>query len=136
MQARGKYKTRQKEAVQAFFVSQPQQCFSAEEIYEHLTGQGMDVGKTTIYRAITNLCEEGVLRRYAPTGVGDAAYYQYNPCNHHHLHIRCVSCGTLAHIDCNATALFCQHISSHHHFELDEGQTVLMGRCKQCTNEK
>lgn len=134
MLERKRYKTKQQEAVLAFFQAGQERCFTAEEAYAHLGESGMDVGKTTVYRAITRLCEEGVLRRYTPAESGDAAFYQYNSCKDNHLHIRCRVCGELAHMDCEAVEGFCRHIASHHGFQLDEGQTVLVGLCGRCAS--
>jgi len=132
MLERREYKTKQKKAVQAFFLERHERCFTAEEVYIHLGNSGMEVGRTTVYRSIARLCGEGTLRRYIPPDTGNAACYQYNPCGNPHLHIRCTSCGGLAHVDCEEARAFCRHIASHHGFALDEGQTILMGRCKQC----
>ncbi len=134
MLERGRYKTKQQEAILAFFEAGRDRCFTAEEAHAHLGESGMDVGKTTVYRAITRLCEEGVLRRYTPAESGDAACYQFNSCQDRHLHIRCRGCGELAHMDCEAVEGFCRHIASHHGFQLDEGQTVLVGLCQQCAS--
>lgn len=131
---RRRYKTKQQEAVLAFFEGGQDRCFTVEEAHAHLVGSGTDMGKTTVYRAITRLCEEGVLRRYTPVESGDAAFYQYNSCKDKHLHIRCRVCGELAHMDCEAVESFCRHIASHHGFQLDEGQTVLVGLCRPCAS--
>lgn len=132
MLERGRYKTKQQRAVLAFFEAGKERCFTVEEVHAHLSDSGREVGLTTVYRAITRLCEEGVLRRYTPAEIGDAAYYQYNSCKDNHLHIRCSSCGDLAHMDCEEVEDFCRHIASHHGFQLDEGQTVLVGLCRRC----
>ncbi|NLV58030.1 MAG: transcriptional repressor [Clostridiales bacterium] len=132
MLERGRYKTKQQRAVLAFFEAGKERCFTVEEVHAHLSDSGREVGLTTVYRAITRLCEEGVLRRYTPAEIGDAAYYQYNSCKDNHLHIRCSSCGDLAHMDCEEVEGFCRHIASHHGFQLDEGQTVLVGLCRRC----
>ncbi len=136
MKERGKYQTRQQEAVAAFLRAAPSGCLTAEEVHARLSASGLDVGKTTVYRAMTRLCEEGKLRRYAPSGTGEAAQYQWNPCEHDHLHIRCLGCGLLEHLSCDEVGEFCRHILSHHGFELDEGQTILYGRCKRCAEER
>ena len=132
MIGRGRYHTKRKEAVRAFFMERRERCFTAEEVYNHLGGCGMEVGRTTVYRSISRLCEEGMVRRYAPPGTGGAACYQYNPCSDPHLHLRCVSCGGIAHVDCEEASAFSRHIANQHGFALDERQTVLVGRCKQC----
>ena len=73
MSQRGTYQTRQQEAVCALFAARPQECLTAEEAYQALKLTGEDVGKTTVYRAISRLCQAGRLRRYAPHESGEAA---------------------------------------------------------------
>lgn len=138
MSQRGTYQTRQQEAVCALFAARPQECLTAEEAYQALKLTGEDVGKTTVYRTISRLCQAGRLRRYAPHESGEAARYQHNPCAHSHLHIRCVQCGALEHLTCGEAEAFARHLGQHHGFTLDEGQTILYGRCAACRqkNEK
>lgn len=129
---RGTYQTRQQDAVAELFARQPESCLTAEEAYRQLKNDGMDVGKTTVYRAITRLCELGRLRRYMSQGRGNASRYQHNPCTECHLHIRCIHCGALAHLDCDAVDSFARHLMRDHGFTLDEGQTMLYGICAAC----
>ncbi len=126
---RGQYQTRQKEAVAAYFRQRPEDCLTADELYAAL---GADVGMTTVYRAVSRLCEEGVLRRYAPQSAGGAALYQLNPCLESHMHIRCVACGKLTHLHCDEVHAFAAHLEQRHGFALDEGRTVLYGLCEDC----
>lgn len=132
MAQRGTYQTRQQEAVCSLFASRPNDCLTAEEAYQALLQSGLDVGKTTVYRAVTRLCQEGRLRRYAPQARGEAARYQHDPCGRSHLHIRCIDCGCLAHLHCDEAEAFARHIGQHHGFALDEGRTVLYGLCDAC----
>ena len=131
---RGTYQTKQQEAIENLFSSLGQDCITADEAYRRLVEQGLEIGKTTVYRAITRLCQAGRLRRYAPHERGDAAHYQYNPCTESHLHIRCTFCGALAHLHCEEGEAFAAHLTHHHGFTLDEGQTILYGVCENCQN--
>ncbi|MDD3411165.1 MAG: transcriptional repressor [Eubacteriales bacterium] len=133
MPERGRYQTRQKEAITDYFKERPEECLTADELYAALES---DVGMTTVYRAISRLCEEGVLRKYAPQNAGEAALYQLNPCRESHLHIRCVECGKLAHLHCDEVREFGTHLRSHHGFELDEKQTILYGLCEECARRR
>lgn len=63
MPQRGTYQTRQQEAVCALFASRPEDCLTAEEAYQALFKAGSDVSKTTVYRAISRLCQTGRLDR-------------------------------------------------------------------------
>ena len=136
MATRGAYQTRQQEAVAALFQQRPADCLTPEEAYAALEGQGHEIGKTTVYRAIARLCENGVLRRYFSHESGEAALYQFNPCRESHLHIRCVGCGALEHLHCEEVEAFKAHLTQHHGFSLDEGQTVLYGLCEKCGRER
>lgn len=129
MAGRGTYQTKQKEMVAEYFANRPDACVTAEDVYAAL---GADVGMTTVYRAVSRLCDEGFLRRYAPQGAGEASIYQLNPCQESHLHIRCVDCGKLAHLHCDVVHDFSEHLLGNHGFVLDEGQTVLYGHCEEC----
>jgi len=132
MSQRGNYQTRQQEAIEALFRAHAEDCMTAEEVHKALAENGMDIGKTTVYRAITRLCQTGSLRRYAAHDSGAAAHFQYNPCRESHLHIRCTHCGALAHLHCDEVEAFSQHLTHHHGFALDEGQTILYGLCESC----
>ncbi len=133
---RGTYQTRQQEAVEALFASREQTCLTAEEAHQLLSERGLDIGKTTVYRTITRLCQAGRLRRYSPHERGEAAHYQYNPCQESHLHIRCIHCGALAHLQCEEVDAFASHLTQHHGFTLDEGQTILYGCCEGCRTKQ
>jgi len=132
MSQRGSYQTRQQEAIEGLFARRTNECMTAEEAHQALIANGLDIGKTTVYRAIARLCQTGRLRKYAAPSSGEAARFQYNPCQESHLHIRCVHCGALAHLHCEEVEAFTQHLSCHHGFTLDEGQTILYGCCESC----
>lgn len=136
MATRGIYQTRQQDAVAELFKERPQDCLTAEEAYLALEERGLTIGKTTVYRAVTRLCECGRLRRYAAHESGEAARYQLNPCMETHLHIRCMDCGELDHLHCDETEAFRAHLLEHHGFLLDEAQTVLYGRCESCRRKE
>ncbi len=136
MPQRGSYQTKQQEAVSALFAERSGECLTAEEAYRALCEAGLDVGKTTVYRAIARLCKSGRLRRYAPHESGEAALYQYDPCAQSHLHIRCVHCGALEHLHCAEVDAFARHLHLHHSFSLDEGRTILYGCCEACKGKE
>lgn len=136
MSTRRAYQTRQQEAVIRLFHQRPEDCLSAEEVYQLLDAKGLSIGKTTVYRSLTRLCDSGALRRYAPQSSGECARFQLNPCNESHLHIRCVDCGQLAHLHCDEMEQFKNHIHQSHGFILDESQTMLYGLCQDCRRKE
>ena len=136
MPPRGDYQTERKDAVEAYFKQHADQCLTAEECCRYLSDHGMAIGKTTIYRAVTKLCDAGRLRRYMPSEQGKAALYQFNACKEHHLHMVCRMCGALEHLHCDDAEHFCSHLLKEHRFVLDESQTVLYGYCAACAEKQ
>ena len=132
MSQRGAYQTRQQEAIEKLFSARPEECLTAEEAYHALIEEGMEIGQTTVYRSIARLCQSGRLRKYVSQTSGQAALFQFNPCRESHLHIRCIHCGALEHLHCEEVESFSRHLTQHHGFTLDEGQTILYGCCEHC----
>ena len=133
---RGNYQSRRVEAVENCFAKRPEACLAVEDVYRLLQEEQVQLGKTTVYRAIARLCEEGVLRRYASGEHDGAALYQYTPCAHAHLHIRCLKCGKIGHLDCDEVESFTAHLQGEHGFRLDDGQSMLYGVCKECASHE
>ncbi|MBP3542657.1 MAG: transcriptional repressor [Lachnospiraceae bacterium] len=128
------YRTRQREAILEFLKRSGSHHVSIEEVLEHLKAEGEKVGRTTIYRYMEKLTEEGTLRKYfIEEGVG--ACYQYvdsaQGC-HEHFHLKCLKCGKLLHVECDYLNKVGEHIGEHHGFVVDNTKTVLYGVCKDC----
>ncbi len=85
---------------------------------------------------IEMLAEEGVLRKYILDGKSSACYQylgEHATCQEH-FHLKCLSCGTLFHVQCTFLDEMQAHIAAHHHFQIDHTKTVLYGYCEQCQN--
>lgn len=129
------YKTRQRDLIFEFFVANKEKHVTADEVLEHLKGQGNSVGKSTVYRYLDRLVNEGKVRKYyIEEGMG--ACYQYvgdkEECNNH-FHLKCIRCGRLIHIKCDYLSEVDEHISKHHDFKVDNTKTVLYGICNRCS---
>ena len=133
MNGRGNYQTRQMDVVLNYFKQAPDKCSTIEEVYRSLVNEGAAVGETTVYRAVARLLNAGILCKYPPPEKGEGTLYQYNTCKGNHLHIRCISCGMLAHLPCAEAHAFSAHLLEGHGFQLAEAQTVLYGICEKCT---
>ncbi|MBP3937605.1 MAG: transcriptional repressor [Clostridia bacterium] len=89
----------------------------------------VDANKTTVYRNLDRLAEEGAVMCY-----GDRTY-QYvgeQPDCHGHLHLKCAVCGRVYHLDCGFMDEIRRHIAGAHHFALQCEGSVLYGRCENC----
>ena len=95
---RGTYQTRQRRAVLEFLAQHAERQFTVDEL---LAAMGAAApGRSTAYRLLDRLAEEGAVRRFLPEGTHTAAY-QATATGHcdAHLHLKCVTCGKLIHLD-------------------------------------
>lgn len=134
------YQTEQKRVLLAYMKAHSEESFTIEELCERLK-QEMALtaapGKSTVYRIMPKLVEEGLVKRFVK-GNGRKFLYQM-VCGEHcdrHLHMKCSVCGKLYHMeDTESEALFWQ-VMRKHHFQLDEGRTVLFGQCEGCSGQE
>ena len=133
------YQTPARRALLALFAANPDRHFTAEQICALLcdTGSsGASIGKSTVYRQLTRLCEQKKLRRFEDvTPDGDAVHvYQYAADAHcdHHFHLKCLLCGQVFHLECDQTDALLTHVRAAHQFAVDCGSSILYGRCAAC----
>jgi len=128
------YNTKQREAILEFIISLDGAHVTAAQIAMHFEKKAAPVGRTTIYRHLDKLTEDGTLRRYVTDGLSGACYqYVENDKNNDAcLHLKCDSCGELMHLECDALDELEHHISTKHAFQVNIMKTVLYGRCEDC----
>lgn len=68
---RNNYNTKQRDEIVEFFSRHRGSCFTAKDI---ITSGEVTVGEATVYRTLTKLANQGVLKRF--TGDGSGACYQ------------------------------------------------------------
>ena len=128
------YKTSQREYVLNYLKDHKNDCLTVQEIFLGMQRLNMDIGKTTVYRCLDILVENGTVKKFIAE-TGDGASYQYtgenSECNHH-FHLKCVRCGEILHLDCEFMSEMERHIYSSHHFSLDNGKSILYGICESC----
>lgn len=122
------YRTDGKERLLAFLQEHADTPCTIEEIAAALPN-----GKSTLYRLMTGLVEDGTVRRFVK---GNSRQFTYqilggDDC-HDHLHLKCVDCGRVVHLDHDTTAFVEQQLLKRHHFAADERATMLFGRCEAC----
>lgn len=128
------YNTKYKYIIHSFFVENMNKHFTADEIYIKLKEKGIPVGKSTIYRQLEKLENEGEIIRYV-ISEGASCCYEYLDKNAHcdrHFHLKCSECKELFHVDCKFIDKMNTHIISHHNFEIDYTKTVFYGICEEC----
>lgn len=132
------YKTQQKEVLLDFLYAHRDTPMRVEEITESLQGACENApGKSTVYRLMGRLCEEGKVKRFEQ-GSSRTYLYQYvggEDC-HHHLHLRCLSCGKLLHMEHEQTERLLREIYGDAEFLVDQEETTLFGRCRSCCGKE
>ena len=140
------YMTPSRRAVLSLFYSHPHRQFTSEQVCTLLCKANEDgtalLGKSTVYRQLSKLCEEGRLTRTtAMDDMGGAVnVYQYKNREgqgESRFSLQCRLCGRVTPLDCEQTKTLMSHLREHHGFAV-EGDTVLCGVCRDCqaTNEK
>lgn len=121
------YRTHQRLALLGFLENNPERQYTIDEMIEQL---GEDApAKSTAYRIVKKLCDEGVIRRFSREGTAGAVYQLAGKCCcAEHLHIRCLECGLLIHLDRSAQ----DELTKNTGFVLDDERSMLYGRCAAC----
>lgn len=128
------YNRDRKEEIIALLSTESDLSFTAEQICEKVLGSGG--GKSTVYRIISSLVEEGVLKRISD-GKSRHVKYQYlgeKLCSEH-LHLKCRSCGRLIHLNKTASESIISSLESSEGFLIDCTE-ILSGSCTKCALAK
>ena len=131
------YKTKQRSGIESVLKLTDGRHFTADELMVLLAENGLNIGRTTVYRCLDRMAGEGKVRRYAQGG-GESACFQYVPENSEcaeHFHLKCTRCGRLFHIECETMNRLSKHILNEHGFKVDNFKTVLYGVCKECSKD-
>lgn len=133
---RGEYSTRQKRELLRFMKAHNLENFSVDEVVFHMQGEGAKVGRTTVYRYLEFLAEQGSVRKYQNAqGITQYQHVKDDGSCAHHFHMMCRQCGVLMHVDCELMQSLAQHIAQQHGFVLDPKESVLVGVCAKCAGK-
>lgn len=133
------YATEQKKILLDFLTKNSQQAFSVDELSEGMRkSYGDEIpGTSTIYRLMAKLVEEGTVRRFVK-GHSRRFVYQIVGGKHcrSHLHLKCMECGKLLHLDERVSDALLNQIRANNDFSVNEEETVLFGECSACAHQK
>ena len=125
------YNTEKRTEISALISKNSDKVFTIDEICSEILPDGK--GKSTVYRIISAMVDEGIVRRISD-GKNRHVSYQYlgvgSCCEH--LHLKCKSCGKLIHLDEDTSHLLLHSIRDARNFIIDDGAT-LFGRCVECS---
>lgn len=131
------YRTEQKKLLLEFLSANKDNSLTIDEITEGIQRSAKESdsapGKSTVYRLMNKLLEEGKVRRFTKQGTRQSAYQLVEgaQCSLH-LHLKCTECGKLFHMNSALSSLLVQQISANHRFNVSQHDTVLYGKCRSC----
>lgn len=130
------YQTRQRSLILNYLVTHRNRHITAEEIIHHFQSNGIQLGKSTVYRYLNLLLEKGTIRKYL-RGSGPTACYRYveeqtpeMPC-----HLKCEKCGKVQDLSCEEITMIATSFSEEIGFQLDLSHTVFLGQCRECVSK-
>ena len=130
------YHTEQKKMLEDFLSRNRDKGFTIDEITEGISSEmscGVAPARSTVYSLVGRLVAEGRVRKFVKPESRKASY-QLVTCEHcdAHLHLKCVECGRLFHMDEAVSDELLDRIRSCSNFSVDEEETVLYGKCAGC----
>lgn len=130
-----KYDTRQRDVLIEFLDHHPDELLSVRQVADTLSQK--QISLSAVYRNLSQLEEEGVIRKSVKQGSREA-FYQYMgaPACKNHLHMSCTCCGKTFHLAENHTMHLKQALCLEEGFQLDILNTVLLGVCEDCRKER
>ncbi len=129
------YKTKQRDMILEELKKQGSRHLTVDDVILILHESGNDVGKSTVYRYLEKLSQEGIVKKYTVDGERSVCYqylHSHKACSNHY-HLKCEKCGKLIHMECETVDRLAEHILEHHNFHLNGAKCVFYGVCENCT---
>ena len=105
-----------------------EEFLSAQQLHQQIAKTGKKLGLTTVYRALTELVEQGVADSLLAEG--EARYRICQPEHHHHL--TCLSCGKAVEFELLGFEEQIEKLAKKHGFSSVSHQVELTGFCSRC----
>ena len=132
------YNTRTRQLILDYLINNRQHAVSASNILEHLEEQGASPNPTTVYRYLDKLAGEQRIMKYV-ADKGERAVFQYVDEGRHcreHLHLKCVDCGRLIHLDEGVSDALQSDLLRAAGFTVDGRSTTIYGTCAACGRKR
>ncbi len=131
------YKTNARTKIMEYLQKNRERSVTVQDIMNNMTGENSEVNISTVYRYLGKLSKEGLVNKYV-ADKGEMALYQYagsdSGCEHH-IHMQCVKCGKILHLECGFMDTIAGHIKEHHGFDIMCKGSILYGTCDDCQEE-
>ena len=128
------YATANRKKILDFLKENHNRTLTVADIDAHLKACDSEVNITTIYRYLDKLEKEDTVIKYVAEK-GSQATYQYVEQGHNcedHLHLQCVKCGKVIHLECHFMHEILEHVEKEHGFMMQCKNSIVYGTCKDC----
>jgi Fur family ferric uptake transcriptional regulator len=105
---------------------------TALELDDELRRRRPPVGRASVYRALEQLEELGLVQRIEVCR-GTAGYERIDADGHHHHHAICRDCGRMVPFEDSSLEEAIGQLSESISFDVSEHDVVLRGRCEKCS---
>lgn len=132
------YATTSRKKILEYLMTNSDRTVTVTDIDQYLKKHDNEVNITTIYRYLDKLAKEGTVMKYVAEK-GSQAVYQYVEMGHHceeHLHLKCVSCGCIIHLECAFMDEIAEHVLKDHGFTLQCKNSIIYGLCRECRKKQ
>ncbi len=106
-------------------------ALTAAEIEGSLSDSGRSPGRASIYRALDQLVEHGLVERLE-VGDGQARFERQHPGGEHHHHLVCEGCGRLVAFDDPGLERAIERLSQRLGMRISGHDILLRGACRRC----
>ena len=129
--ARDSYNTKSKEIINEAIKDYPN-GFIIKDLKEDLDKKELNIGLTTIYRALDRLVSDGIVTKFYDEN--NVTHYKYvKDCpSETHFYLKCQKCEKIYHVDCGCIDDLSIHILKQHKFKIDTKNIILEGLCNNC----
>ena len=108
---------------------------SAEEIFDGMEKNGGAPGRSSVYRMLAALEKSGEVRKFPFAGGYTYQYVGVTRDCEEHLHLQCLVCKSVTHLECACSDEVTEHIYREHGFAVHRGKSVLYGVCAACAKK-
>ena len=131
------YHTKTSDLISQFIEQNQEKGFTAAELSDFLSQNDVPVNKTTVYRNLDKMTENGLLIKHK-SPVSEGFIYQTVENEHHceeHIHFQCSKCGSVIHLDDKKTSQYLKALSDELGLKIDMHLSYLNGICPKCRTE-
>ena len=107
---------------------------TVEDIFISLAKSGFNVSRATIYRCVSKLLKEGLIKKYKLNSKSSACYQYISKESHcdSHCHLVCLNCNKVIHFKNDEILNLQRVLNEEKNFLLDIPRSSFFGLCESC----